>query len=384
MKRFALIFALGLLACCSSNENVERKTPVFAWESAGLSVDFDEAERLGSGIEAVASVGEYLFARNDRRLDGKRSYQLFFGKAGSLLWKELKLPDGDIPNVLFADSGALYVGTFFSFRGARLWKFFPDREMWTEIPLPVLDKKFPISDSAYGIDGIAKFRGRLVLSFSSGRSGEQNPVYFETENGSWKNGNKGFPPEESFLRAAEWNGSLFAMTYGSGVYRFDTADLAWHRVKAPEVVCENGPWNDSSTLSRDAVPFDGKLLVGYANLEGAFALSPEGSWSQQTECSLLQKENGSVLVARAFPSVYRFVPFRGGHIALGEGSAFYSANSKIRVDLPPISGVPEILDGTLVGDTLYVAAFQKGVMKISLAGLDSATHSQTILLENTK
>lgn len=384
MKRWIGLFLSGILAACSSNGELSQKGESSGWNSAGLSVDDVDAENLGTGIETVASVGDYLFARNDRQIDGKRRYQLFQGKVGSLLWKELELPDDDVPNVLFADSGVLYVGTFFSSGGARLWMFDPEREIWTNRDVPVVDERFSISDSAYGIDGIAKFRGRLVLSFSRGMFGERNPIYFESDEGSWNNWNRSFPAGESFLRAEEWNGSLFAMTYGNGVYRFDLSDTAWHPVSAPTVSCENGAWNDSSLLARDAAIVENGLLVGYANLEGVFSLSSQGTWRQKMDCSLLYTESDVSLVSRTPASVYRFVPFRGNYIALGEGSAIYSPRDNRWNELPPISGVTEILDGTIAKDTLYVAAFHKGVMKLSTAFLDSMIHSNTVLSEVTK
>ena len=110
--RILFVLLLGCLFACSSNSELSQKNARETWTSAGLSVDVSDAENLGTGIETVVSVGEFLFARNDRQIDGERRYQLFQGKIGSLLWKELELPDGDIPNVLFADSGILYVGTF--------------------------------------------------------------------------------------------------------------------------------------------------------------------------------------------------------------------------------------------------------------------------------
>ena len=384
MKYWIELLFLGFLVACSSNGEFSQKSERSGWQSAGLSVDYADAENLGTGIETVTSIGEYLFARNDRQIDGKRRYQLFQGKVGSLLWKELELPDGDVPNVLFADSGLLYVGTFFSSSGARLWIFNPEKEAWTHLELPVVDKRFPISDSAYGIDGIAKFRGRLVLSFSHGKFGEKNPIYFESDNGTWNNWNRGFPAEESFMRAEEWNGSLFAMTYGNGIYRFDLSDTAWHSVPAPTVACENGAWNDSSMLARDAVIAENGLLVGYANLEGVFSLSSLGIWHQKMDCSLFYTESDISLVSRTPASVYRFVPFLEKYIALGECSAIFSPKENRWNELPPISGVAEILDGTIVKDTLYVAAFQKGVMKLSTSFLDSIIHSNTILSEVTK
>ncbi len=384
MKHWIELLFLGFLVACSSNGEFSQKSERSGWQSAGLSVDYADAENLGTGIETVTSIGEYLFARNDRQIDGKRRYQLFQGKVGSLLWKELELPDGDVPNVLFADSGLLYVGTFFSSSGARLWIFNPEKEAWSHLELPVVDKRFPISDSAYGIDGIAKFRGRLVLSFSHGKFGKKNPIYFESDDGTWNNWNRGFPAEESFMRAEEWNGSLFAMTYGNGIYRFDLSDTAWHSVPAPTVACENGAWNDSSMLARDAVIAENGLLVGYANLEGVFSLSSQGIWHQKMDCSLFYTESDISLVSRTPASVYRFVPFLEKYIALGEGSAIYSPKENRWNELPPISGVREILDGTIVKDTLYVAAFQKGVMKLSTSFLDSIIHSNTILSEVTK
>ncbi len=384
MKYWIELLLLGILAACSSNGELSQKNGSSGWQSAGLSVDYADAENLGTGIETVTSVGDYLFARNDRQIDGKRRYQLFQGKVGSLLWKELELPDGDVPNVLFADSGILYVGTFFSSSGARLWIFNPEKETWTHRELPVVDKRFPISDSAYGIDGIAKFCGRLVLSFSHGMFGEKNPIYFESGDGTWNNWNRGFPAEESFMRAEEWNGSLFAMTYGNGIYRFDLSDTSWHSVPAPTVACENGAWNDSSMLARDAVIEDNGLLVGYANLEGVFSLSSQGTWHQKMDCSLFYTESDVSLVSRTPASVYRFVPFLGNYVALGEGSAVYAPKENRWNELPPISGVAEILDGTIVKDTLYVAAFQKGVMKLSTSFLDSIIHINTILSEVTK
>ena len=384
MKHWIVLLFSGCLIACSSNGELSQKNENSVWSSAGLAVDYADAENLGTGIETVISVGEYLFARNDRQIDGKRRYQLFQGKVGSLFWKELELPGGDVPNVLFADSGCLYVGTFFSPGGARLWIFDPEKEIWQREELPVVDRKYSISDPAYGIDGIAKFRGRLVLSFSHGMPGEKNPIYFESDDGTWKNWNRGFPLEESFIRAEEWNGSLFAMTYGNGVYRFDLSDTAWHAVPAPTVACENGDWNDSSMLARDAVIEDNGLLVGYANLEGVFSLSSQGIWRQKMECFLLDRESDVSLISRTPASVYRFVPFRGHYVALGEGSAVYSPGKNRWNDLPPISGVTEILDGTIVKDTLYVAAFQKGVMKLAASFLDSIIYTNTILSEVTK
>ncbi len=384
MKRGLGFLFLGILVACSSNGELSQKRDSSTWNSAGLSVDYADAENIGTGIETVTSVGDYLFARNDRRIEGKRRYQLFQGKVGSLLWQELELPDGDVPNVLFADSGRLYVGTFFSAGGARLWIFDPERAIWTNREIPVVDERFPVSDSAYGIDGIAKFRGRLVLSFSHGMSGERNPLYFESDDGSWNNWNRGFPAGESFLRAEEWNGSLFAMTYGNGIYRFDLSDTAWHPVSAPTVSCENGAWNDSSMLARDAAIVEDGLLVGYANLEGVFSLSSQGTWRQKMDCILLDAESDVSLLSRTPASVYRFVPFRDRYIALGEGSAIYAPGENRWNELPPISGVTEILDGTIAKDTLYVAAFQKGVMKLSTAFLDSIIHSNTVLSEVTK
>ncbi len=383
MRLFFVLF-LGCLLACSSNGELSQKDVRETWTSAGLSVDVSDAENLGTGIETVVSVGEFLFARNDRQIDGERRYQLFQGKIGSLLWKELELPDGDVPNVLFADSGILYVGTFFSSGGARLWMFDTKTENWSRREIPVLDKLHPISDSAYGIDGIAKFRGRLVLSFSRGALDEKNPIYFESADGTWKNWNRGFPVEESFMRAEEWNGSLFAMTYGKGIFRFDLSDTSWHAVSAPNVSCDNGNWNDSSLLARDAVSGNGELIVGYANLEGVFSLSERGTWTQKVDCSLRHTENDVLLIPRSPASVYRFVPFQGKFLALGEGSALYSPAENRWRNLPPIPGVSEILDGTIAKDTLYVAAFQKGVMKISTSFLDSILYNQTIISEVTK
>ena len=378
---FALLIFLG--ACSSKDKSSENLTPkkALGWTSAGLSVDASDAAAIGTGIESVTSVGEYLFARNDRVLDGERRYQLFIGKVGSLLWKELELPGGDVPNVLFADSGMLFVGTYWSHGGAHLWKFNPQTETWTEFLLPEVSKAYPISDTAYGIDGIAKFQGRLVLSLSHGKMGERNPIYFEQPDGSWKIFNEGFPAEESFMRAVEWNGSLFAMTYGNGIVRFDTSCTKWKALSAPQLVCENGTWNASSTLARDAVQNENGLLVGYANLEGFFGLSEAETWTPKVDCSLLLQNEDVQLLSRSPASVYRILPFQNRLIALGEGSAIYSPKENRWNALPPIPGVAEILDGVLVKDTLYVAAFQKGVMKLPTSSLDSLLQNQTVLSE---
>jgi len=377
-----ILFALIFLVACSQKDSAENPVPKkLGWSSAGLSIEVSEVNSLGTGIESVTRAGEYLFARNDRVIDGKRRFQLFIGKVGSLLWKELELPDGDVPNVLYSDSGMLFVGTYFSRGGARLWKFDPQNETWNAVPLPVVNPKYPITDSAYGIDGIAKFQGRFVLSFSNGKMGERNPIYFESEDGSWKIQNVGFPIEESFLRAVEWNGSLYAMTYGNGLVRFDSSDSEWHRLNDPRVECENGNWNESSTLARDAAWNSQGLLVGFANLEGIFQLSASENWVQKLDCSL-QIQNEDVILSSKNPaSVYRILPYQKSFIVLGEGSAIYSPEENRWKNLPPIPGVSEILDGVLVNDTLYVAAFQKGVMKLPTSVLDSLIQTKTVLSE---
>ena len=377
-----ILFALIFLAACSHKEAVDKPAPQkVGWSSAGLSIETSEVNFLGTGIESVERAGEFLFARNDRVIDGKRRSQLFLGKVGSLLWKELELPEGDVPNVLYSDGRMLFVGTYFSRGGARLWKFDPQNETWNLVPLPVVNPNYPISDTAYGIDGIAKFQGRLVLSLSRGKMGERGPIYFESEDGSWKILNDGFPVEESFMRAVEWNGSLYAMTYGNGIVRFDTSDSAWHFLKNPKVECENGIWNESSTLARDAAWTSEGLLVGYANLEGVFQLSPSHAWTQKMDCSLQIQNEDVVLSSKTPASVYRILPYQKSFVVLGEGSAIYSPDENRWKDLPPIPGVAEILDGVLVNDTLYVAAFQKGVMKLPTSILDSLIQTKTVLSE---
>ena len=378
-----ILFVLFFLCACSFKESLEGTTeskPV-GWSSAGLAVELSEVNSLGTGIEYVAQAGEFLFARNDRVINGERRFQLFIGKVGSLLWKELELPNGDIPNVLYSDSGKLLVGTFKSRDGAHLWKFDPQKETWNAVPIPIVDSKYPILDTAYGIDGIAKFQGRLVLSLSRGKIGERNPIYFEMEDGTWKILNEGFPLEESFLRAVEWKGSLFAMTYGNGIVRFDASDSVWHVLDKPRVQCENGIWNESSTLARDAVWNEDGLLVGFANLEGVFQLSASQNWTQKLECTLLFQNEDIALASKTPASVYRILPYQNQFVLLGEGSAVYIPKENRWEDLPPIAGVAEILDGVLVKDTLYVAAFQKGVMKLPTSVLDSLIQNKTILSE---
>jgi len=390
MKKLVLLLFTSLFLGCSKDpqklkqgsfsENFRERSP---WVSSGLSLDAKGAERNRLGIETLVSSEDFLFARNDRRLNGERNYQLFFGKAGSLLWKELELPDGDIPGSLFADSTGLYVGSFRSRFGGRLWHFDPQKEIWNLIPISVVDKMFPVTDSSYGIDGIARFNGLFVLSFSHSVAWDResdlesvyNPVYFQQKDSSWRNYNKGFPAAESFLRAKEWNGSLYALTYGNSIYRFDVNDSIWHKIKGPNVVCSNGIWNERSSLSRDALPYKGDLFIGFANLEGMFSLSPQGIWSQKTKCSLKFEsadENSSFsLQSTNPPSVYKFVQKGEDLIALGEASAVYSGAKDRWLSLPPIPGVREIFDGALVRDTLYVAAYQKGILKMPISFIDS-------------
>ena len=105
-----ILFALIFLAACSHKETVDKPAPQkLGWSSAGLSIETSEVNFLGTGIESVERAGEFLFARNDRVIDGKRRSQLFLGKVGSLLWKELELPEGDVPNVLYSDGRMLFV-----------------------------------------------------------------------------------------------------------------------------------------------------------------------------------------------------------------------------------------------------------------------------------
>ena len=171
------------------------------------------------------------------------------------------------------------------------------------------------------------------------------------------------------------------MAYGNGIVRFDPSCTKWTARSAPQLVCENGTWNASSTLARDAVKNENGLLVGYANLEGFFGLSEAETWTPKVDCSLLLQNEDVQLLSRSPASVYRILPFQNRFIALGEGSAIYSPKENRWNALPPIPGVAEILDGVLVKDTLYVAAFQKGVMKLPTSSLDSLLQNQTVLSE---
>jgi len=371
--------------------------PLFGWRSAGLMPNQDSLYKWGNGLINITHSGNYIFVINGKIADtrDRPANSVFMSRQGSLVWEEMRMPEGVNPYKIYADDTGLFVGTYGT--GA-LWHYEPASRKWTNMEILKLSGK-----QWFNVYGISRLNGKLIVSLAGYNDTTEAgrlviaPILLQQPDGIWKN----TAPLDTttldipahlrkaplqFHVAREWRGDLFAATADNGIWRYSDVSGEWSKVPNP-----NLPYwfflydgNYSEADMPQALTVHKERFYMAARGGGIYVLNDDlASWAEID--SIRTTEGGSL---------YSNTPLYPYALASDGEHLFVSGDN---------SGIPAVYMGDrgdpkgwrhidkaewcspkrfrclglstygldVIGDTLYAVAFE-GLYKFPLADLDSS------------
>lgn len=229
--------------------------PANGWRLAGLSGN----EQDSSVLWQMVAVGPNLFARNGYG-------RLFQGRQGSNEWKPVPLPDSLRITWMYADSIALYLG---SWKTGTLFRFDP-----TSQQLDALQTGYT---SPWLIVGIARYGSQILVSVkNSGTNTDWTTLRWDgSKFTEWPGqfGTHDSTTWDAWQDGIEWKGWFYAASKGSGLWRRKEGDSAWQEVPRPSAV-------NSTTADKQPRCFqiwEDSLFVGY-EVNSLYRINLDGSY----------------------------------------------------------------------------------------------------------
>lgn len=358
-----------LLAACADSANSE---PAQAgWRSAGL--ELPDAEKTG-GLHRLVNIGNTLFAMDaytPANAPASRPYQwrIWTGVAGTNSWRQLPLPNGEVPNTWVVTGSKLIVGTKYT---ARVYVFDPALANWQLLNTPVPPGT---PDSLPYVEGLGVLGNKIAVGISMNVT-NRNYCFLKTDNDTgWTN-----IPCLTSTKNLPWNFSatigdtLYGISAQFGVYRYHEGDSLWDSL--PMVIAANDPaWQNLSA----AAVIDGKLYVGTRGWWDGLFRWDDGYWTSMTPTPgdgtnkretmksifVIASYRGRILIAgNEGGSLVMHVPKDPSKIQFGDWRIIDENWCKI------LNGCPLETRGIVgIGDTLYATGWSF-VGKVPFADLD--------------
>ncbi len=364
----AVFAALSLSCCFQGNPEAKGEDSVLGWRTTGLIPNADELNEIGTGIQKVTHVGDYLFAMDAKRgAQGKKEFRIFTTQQGSTKWNALGLPNRVVPYSWIADSQYLYVGMDMT---GQIWRFDPRTKAWKDLQCG--------GDTLYRVYGFGFYKGKLVASLASGWDTTKAPILMKGEDGLWKNinANQSFPVT-AFHSAVEYNNALYVATYDKGVWYWNAGDSIWRKITDPP------RWSGGTAINafpRGIVVNEEQLYVSYWNAGGIQLYLGNDLW--QRVDSMVQGVSGNLKTTTAL-HIYSLATWNGRLFSAG----YLSSNPTVYTGPAEPKGwrkisretyCPEgawqclgtnVSDMTVLNDTLYAAAWD-ALLKYPLSELE--------------
>ncbi|MCB9497694.1 MAG: hypothetical protein H6686_12480 [Fibrobacteria bacterium] len=322
----------------------------------------------------MVNIGNTLFAMDayspsNAPESRPNQWRIWRGEAGSNSWRQIPLPNGDIPNEWIVIGSKLIVGTKYT---ARIYSYDPSEGEWQQLitPVPPGDP-----DSLPFVEGLGRLGNMLAVGVGMNVTNRNYCFLKSPDDSGWVDipcvgSEKRIPWDFS----ATIGDTLYGISAQFGVFRYREGDSLWDSL--PMVIPESNP--NFQNLSA-AAAIDGKLYVGTRGWwEGLFRWDDD-HWTSMTptpgDGSNKRETTKSIYVIATYRdrlfftgdeggSIVMHVPQDSGKIQFGDWRLVDEKWCKI------LNGCPLQTRGIVgIGDTLYATGWSF-VAKVPFADLD--------------
>jgi hypothetical protein len=278
LRIFLLMASISVMLGCSwlgVTDAPESKT--VGWRPAGL--EFPDASNTG-GAQRMIAVGDYLLVMDayyppfniQDTTERRYSWRLWQGKDGSDNWKQIQLPNGEIPNEMLSHEGRAIIGTKYT---GRIYSYNPENMGFESIRPP---SSYYELDSFKTVHSLGVYQDKLVVGMLRPSGTDQLFFWFNGAEGiriPGTSNSKKWPMDQ----VIEHQGFLYGIQNQAGVFRWKPGMEEQEQLPSPRG--RTNP-NEDEFVSAITV-HDDHIIVGYSTYQdGIYRLEDDDTWTNLT------------------------------------------------------------------------------------------------------